>query len=541
MSVVWEGLQPGDVENLIAALLVRTVPGALHVHGAGGDGGVDVVAPVDGGSHVYEIKSFRSLLTPAQKRQVLRSLRTAVREQQDMVAWTLVMPKNPTPAEETWLRETLAAETTAEVAWMGLTALNVAFAEHPALARLHPGAAEHRALDLLVQQRQEEAPLASGVPDALERGRKLRDLAALVDPDYTFDLSFAENAQTIEIRPKDAGANERRPISGVLSLAAPTGSAEAAKIEDFHTYGAPLQLTAPHITNVTVGLPGGLDQLLTDAIPTSLEIGASDTTPQRVTGALLAQSQVIARLPLTVVESTQGLAGGQRLLARDDAGCLSLEFRLAPDSTLGEVQFAFHAGDTTLLGDALTALRFAATLGDAEQIRLGAAGHPPTLISVNDNSTVPQMELDGRIASLEALQRVGDATGTAFTVPQTFTARDDQLLHLVDRVLQAADAKLDADFTGLAVPVTADAVTQILARGPIPRLTMTCCGEPDPQIAGQKLNLPGRLTLHVIDGLIVNTGSLARHAAAGTPIFPPAELAADMRTRAYWAIEPEAS
>ena len=152
VSIPWQDLRPVEVEDLIAAVLVRTVDGAERIDGSGGDGGVDVVVRRPGGDHVYEIKSFHRRLTPAQRRQVVRSLQTAVKLQRDMSAWTLVLPLDPSPAEHQWLREVLAAETTANVSWMGRTTVEAAFAERPDLARAFlPGSSERRAMELLIE------------------------------------------------------------------------------------------------------------------------------------------------------------------------------------------------------------------------------------------------------------------------------------------------------------------------------------------------------------------------------------------------------
>jgi hypothetical protein len=129
------------------------VSGAVRIDGSGGDGGVDVVARGPVGDHVYEIKSFSRRLTAGQPRQVLKSLRTAVGMQPDMMAWTLVLPLDLSPSEDKWFRTILAAETTAEVTWMGRTAVEAAFAERPDLARaLLPGSSERRAMELLIEQ-----------------------------------------------------------------------------------------------------------------------------------------------------------------------------------------------------------------------------------------------------------------------------------------------------------------------------------------------------------------------------------------------------
>ena len=96
--------------------------------GAGGDDGADVVAPVPGGFHVFEIKSFTGRLNAGRKKQVEKSLETATAKRPSMIAWTLVLPLNPSPAEERWLAG-LQSSTGVTLAWMGLTQLEASFTE----------------------------------------------------------------------------------------------------------------------------------------------------------------------------------------------------------------------------------------------------------------------------------------------------------------------------------------------------------------------------------------------------------------------------
>ncbi len=221
-QVPWTELEPLQVQKLISALLVSLMTGAYAVEGSGGDDGADVVRPVDGGVHVYEIKSFTATLRPGQKSQVRKSLTTAREHRARMLLWTLVIPHDPTPAEERWLAETLAPLAGVPVAWMGRTQLEAAFAEHPHLARAFlPGSSQSRALELLAQYHQEQAGLAAGVPDAVERGGKLRELLAEVDPDFDFDLDLHAGETTIHVVPRDAlhvrPPSDRRhaePVSG---------------------------------------------------------------------------------------------------------------------------------------------------------------------------------------------------------------------------------------------------------------------------------------------------------------------------------------
>jgi hypothetical protein len=76
--VPWHDYSGRDTEDLVAALLVRTVPGAQRIDGSGGDDGVDVQAPVAGGYRIYQIKGFHTRLTASKKRQIIHSLETAI-------------------------------------------------------------------------------------------------------------------------------------------------------------------------------------------------------------------------------------------------------------------------------------------------------------------------------------------------------------------------------------------------------------------------------------------------------------------------------
>ena len=95
-----------------------------------------------------------------------------------MLLWTLVIPHDPTPAEERWLAETLAPLAGVPVAWMGRTQLEAAFAEHPHLARAFlPGSSQSRALELLAQHHQEQARLAWRSQGSLRRSACFRTRA----------------------------------------------------------------------------------------------------------------------------------------------------------------------------------------------------------------------------------------------------------------------------------------------------------------------------------------------------------------------------
>jgi hypothetical protein len=148
--IPWGRYSTDQVEDLVAALLLRENPGGERMDGAGGDDGIDVLVPASGGIHVFEIKSYRERLKPVQKRAIEKSARIAAEKNLDMVAWTLVIPLDHTPAERRWMSQDLASIAGVPVDWMGRTRLEEGLARHPDLVRFYaPGNVEHLAFDLL--------------------------------------------------------------------------------------------------------------------------------------------------------------------------------------------------------------------------------------------------------------------------------------------------------------------------------------------------------------------------------------------------------
>ena len=101
-------------------LLKRLHPSVQGVDGSGGDDGQDTRwddSPV--GLTIFEIKSFTSLLTPSQKRQAEKSLITARGKHSELKAWTMVLPKLPTPGELRWFDTLQNGAEGIQLTWLG--------------------------------------------------------------------------------------------------------------------------------------------------------------------------------------------------------------------------------------------------------------------------------------------------------------------------------------------------------------------------------------------------------------------------------------
>ena len=72
--VEWTRLSGEEVEDLVAVLLCRKSPNATRIRPSRGDGGIDLMVPIEGTFEVYQVKKFASNLASSQKNQIKKSL-----------------------------------------------------------------------------------------------------------------------------------------------------------------------------------------------------------------------------------------------------------------------------------------------------------------------------------------------------------------------------------------------------------------------------------------------------------------------------------
>lgn len=533
----WGGLGTREVEKAIAALLTRVRPGAYAVDGAGGDDGADVVYPAQGGSHVVQIKSFASRLSPSQKRQIRKSLIRARDARPDMVAWTLALPLDPSPSEERWFNVDLAGLVEVPVFWMGLTQIEAEFAAHPHIAReFWPGSAERRALEMLGTYNQEQAALKGGVSDAMERGQKLRELLGLIDPDFEFDLELREGETIVGLRPRDVGSLDRNPIRGTVSFSAPPGSPGFASVADFLTYGVSLDLPAESAHATLHGLPGGIDRILKESVQTRVRISQVKGEPTR--GRLVALgSGTVDRLAVNVLEVSAGIGGGARLVLADDAGVLRIEMWIHPDST-GDTSITLSTAGASP-EDALVAASFSIALLDSSSARLEISGKPSLQIRIRGGDPDARASIDGLLGYVKAWSRLQDACGASIVLPEGVADGDAVLLEFLDELIR--NGRVSYPWPGGQFMMPADVVEGIVDRF-LPRVsgTSNIGGPLTFTVAGRELTLPGTMSMHLSQALVTNARALAEAlpGARLANIALPVEVVADGLTECVFLLGP---
>ena len=300
--VEWTRIEPGDIEQVVAILLCRENPAAVRVRPSRGDGGIDILVPLDGTATVavYQVKSFTANLTRGQKAQAERSFRrlmdyAAVRGLR-VAEWYLTMPLNPTNENLEWL-EGFTAGHGLLAQWRGLDFLEGLAADYPSVIDYYlrdgkdrlQAALESLTTVLRTAMRTGPQAGAGGPEGALEPAEAMRTLAALHaalnehDPHFAYDYSvdtacpeFADQPGlvaavqegdgkrwvTIKVLARCAESLAERPVPLSIRITVEPGSDLQRDIEAFDKYGTPF--TAPAgTTDAEIALPGGLGGTVT--------------------------------------------------------------------------------------------------------------------------------------------------------------------------------------------------------------------------------------------------------------------------------------
>ena len=159
-------ISPTVYEDMVAVLISRLHPEAQRIDGSGGDGGRDVQLPLPTGLEIFELKSFTGRMTAPRRRQVERSLKKAA--EHNPTAWHLVVPIKPSPSEIKWF-EKATEDYPFACDWLGLDWLDGHIANHAELPRYYIEGSSDEIVRVLVELNREQAYLAGGLPDAIDR------------------------------------------------------------------------------------------------------------------------------------------------------------------------------------------------------------------------------------------------------------------------------------------------------------------------------------------------------------------------------------
>lgn len=439
-------------------MLLSRIRQAHRVDGRGGDGGRDCYFSDEEGTDVYELKSFTGRMGRTQRRQVERSLDQAMKGSPR--SWTLVVPIDPNPTEETWFDTLKPARSGTRLEWLGANWLKDQLARFPDIIRYFSGAADE-VVRLLTEINHEEA-LPS---DAAGLAQQFAGQAARlneIDPYYWFEFTIAGETVTVTAHPRYPDAVRDHPITVTATLRfddSPGQHEARAAFADYMKFGTPVTIPPTSIASLAVDAPAGLGGEFQGGTLT-LD-GTFHPGSDQATAVLLrvpAHPPVRRMVSLDVTERSAG-DGGLRLLARDQSGLLTMELRFDFGGRTCQASLAYRYYSGVLPRDAVPVLRFCAELADgAEMAVTDPAGNVIAVISGSFGPAEPE----AYIRCVELLAEVQQLCGAAFPLPEEFSTEDQQDLLYARAILRGEPVQ--AEWTSLTVPLAAPAVDNLLSQ-----------------------------------------------------------------------------
>ena len=407
-------------------LISRLHPEAQRIDGSGGDGGRDVQLPLPSGLEIFELKSFTGRVTPTRRRQVAKSLREAAKHSPR--AWHFVVPINHSPAELKWFEE-LTKKYSFPCDWLGQDWLNGHMADHPELRRYYVEGSSDEIVAALLELNKEQAYLAGGLPDAVQRITVLTARLNELDPHYMFAFSASPvDGTNITVLPRYPGAEKDRPIRIQASFNFPdtaAGQAAAAALSDTFGYGTPGTVAEEFVSSVKIEGISGLDTAFSTG---KLAFGAAEIAPDANMPEIALRlvnehGIVITQLPLKIVSLNKGIHGGDVALA-DYSEVVSVTMRLHVPTHQFTLNYRFTAPETILPGALLPGLQFLCGVRSGFYLVVlfnGEPQGPPT----SDPQSLPE-ELVGYTRLATDLDEIQRKSSIYFPMPRSLSHEEQE-------------------------------------------------------------------------------------------------------------------
>lgn len=342
--VNWER-EPGErVEDFAAAYLLMRAGRGNQIRPSQGDRGIDVQIPSAGGWEIFQVKRFATNLSASAKQQIKESWDRFTKEvlpTRDIKSWSLVLPLEPTPQNETWFAE-LTVGADFEINWVGRALLDAWAADNPQLTAYFFGGGEDRMHELMAtalsggQQPQGEGdPLLGSIQGRMQAlGASLDE----VDPFYRYELELRagnindlspEKSMTQFERPglmlstleqisenqylvthviaRSEVSAELRPIRGTYNFTAATLE-ERKALERWMYYGAPLSEATGTVVK-TEGPPGTTLGQSSAATAWVVSPAGDDQLPPLEVRLVAPDGSTLLTLPITAATRSSGVRG----------------------------------------------------------------------------------------------------------------------------------------------------------------------------------------------------------------------------------------
>ncbi len=432
--VHWPDVDSSTFEEMGSALIKGMHPDAQRIDGSGGDQGREIQITKAEGLDFYQLKSFTGRVDAksGRRRQVEKSLATAGK--QHPISWSLVVPIDPTPGELRWF-DGLRRNYPFPLHWLGKNWLDTHLADQPGLVRyfIHRGADE--AARWIKDLREEEAGLLNGVPDALNRAKRIVDQLNDLDPYYRFEITVGEGKHGVRPIPKYPGAEKDSPISASLEVQLPDTPEGRARMEELRSafeYGTGLTITSDELKMLRIEGPAGFGGVFSDG---TLVAEPAQDPDWSLPGRLLLVDPggaTIGALPVVFSERTIGTKGFT-VTAWDRTRTFRVKQRVDGTTATGEASYEFEVPADAYPGLVLPVLRFLHRMKEPNRLVFEVDGHRTSGgATLNQEPIVPDQYLE----LIEALDRLQAATTTYFAIPEDFTKDEVEAIFDADQLLR---------------------------------------------------------------------------------------------------------
>ncbi|MEV4513802.1 hypothetical protein AB0K00_33195 [Dactylosporangium sp. NPDC049525] len=315
-----------EFDRRVEALLCRLYDGpddeVRAYDGRGGDGGRDVVVRQGQRLRIFQLKYFRDGFGSerrTQRRQITKSFREAMTHQPD--EWTLVIPTNPTPGEEQFVRDLGADHQGVKTRILGRAELDNWFARHGDLLAYFT---RDQLLEAASVFQQETAILAGGLVDLTARNRALAHVADTLDPHWAVRTVINGDGVIHRIEAKHPNAHAFSPIT--LTIGADAIGPEHADLRPV------VRRVLGFGTADRLVLPPEVTRRLTHTGPSWLPAPGGYLEIEAVAAELPADHEVAARLTAIAADGRR-TASFQGMVSRVGRGHLGSSLTLRFDNT----------------------------------------------------------------------------------------------------------------------------------------------------------------------------------------------------------------
>lgn len=266
----WQTCGQATFDRAVELLLQRKhQPGpglAQALDGRGGDGGIDVdVTEPDGNiSTIYQLKyfpeGFSGGFSKTRRSQIKDSFLAAMEHKP--AAWVLVVPRNPTPKERTWVRS-LKGKNRVSVSILARDGLDHMLSKAPDIHRLLTAGPLTEALRLSGNEHLALTTFADLEKVARSFSERVNARSAFWGAEMVLGTDGSLTQRLVAKRPD---AHEHEPLSITPQFKNNLAGEEArARLEELHDYGgAGLSISADALVSVKMDGPQWFAQDVTD-------------------------------------------------------------------------------------------------------------------------------------------------------------------------------------------------------------------------------------------------------------------------------------